>query len=163
MTYDFFSEDRINTRPCCICLAGLPRSGKSTLARFLWEKRGIVPINGDDYRRAIHDKRYDAALDQDVHRWVAQTAQTLLNRGVSVSVEGTFLTREIRCKFESGLGWLEPLWVWCIPPDNHEDLLRLSEFPMDVIVKMIDDMEMPAFHPRVIVVGDALTAGNLLT
>lgn len=41
-----------------ICMMGLPRSGKSTLAQMLSEKCGIPMVNRDAVRLALHGQRF---------------------------------------------------------------------------------------------------------
>lgn len=41
-----------------ICMMGLPRSGKSTVARFLSKKLGAPVVNRDSIRLALHGQRF---------------------------------------------------------------------------------------------------------
>ncbi len=127
-------------RPCLVLIAGLPGSGKSTIARGLVEKAGFTRISSDQTRKELagikesetartefgsgiytsewNDRTYDACLKK---------AESLLFQGKRVVVDASFAEEKRRIAFlNSARAWGVPSLLLLCTADETEIKSRLS-------------------------------------
>ncbi len=122
------------TKPTLICMAGLPRSGKTTFARA----QGHPIVNPDSVRLAIHGQRYLDLLEPLV--WIAAKwmVKSLFLAGHSqVVVDATNMTRKRRD------AWQSPDWrtVFKLIDTPFEECVRRAQAVGDAaIIPVIERM-----------------------
>lgn len=113
-----------------ICMMGLPRSGKSTMAAHLREK-GVPIVNQDSIRLALHGRRFIALAEPMVHAIAEIMARSLIIAGhATVCVDETNVRRSVRDK------WKSPDWetlFWEIATSKQTCLDR---------ARAVDDFEI---------------------
>jgi predicted kinase len=89
-----------------ILLMGLPRSGKSTLAKQLHKELGYPIVNPDDCRRALHGEAYIQRAERQVWTLVFYMANALLLGHEGIIVDACNRTRKRRdeWRYELHLG-----------------------------------------------------------
>ena len=92
-----------------VLMMGLPRSGKSTVARELSEKHGWPIVNRDSIRLALHGHRYLAAAEPMVKAIALIMVRSLFNAGhTAIIVDETSIrraTRDFWKSFDSPPEW----------------------------------------------------------
>jgi predicted kinase len=84
-------------RPTLLCMHGLPRSGKSTLARDFSERYGAPVVSGDAIRLALHGQRYAAIAEPMVRAIKRIMVQALFHAGHKIVIsDDTHYSREAR-------------------------------------------------------------------
>ena len=105
-------------RPCLVMVAGLPGTGKSTLARGLAERAGFVVIRSDLVRKEIAGAGFLSGFEAGIYapEWTERTYAECLRRaegqwfeGQRVLIDATFRTEVSRRLF------LDAAETWCIP------------------------------------------------
>jgi len=79
-----------------ICTMGLPRSGKSTVARFLSKHLGAPVVNRDSIRLAMHGQRFAAAAEPLVKATATIMVKSLFAYHDIVIVDETNLNYQTR-------------------------------------------------------------------
>ena len=86
-----------------ICMMGLPRSGKSTVAHELWEELGAPIVNRDSIRLALHGQRYQKEAEAMVKVVAQIMVRALFHAGhKTVIVDETNLKRATRDFWRDG-------------------------------------------------------------
>lgn len=101
-------------------MCGLPRSGKSTVAKQL-ESGGAVRVCPDDIRLALHGQQMLARAEPFVWAIAETMARALLTGGRDVVIDATNITKRRR----------EP-WVWMAREFGTEADIILIETPRSV-------------------------------
>ena len=136
-----------------ICMMGLPRSGKSTVARFLSEKLGVPVVNRDAIRSALHGQRFVKSAEPMVKAIAGVMVNALFAYHKRVIVDETNLRVGTR-EFWIGLGYATEFMNIETP---KEVCLARAEFLDDediqpVIEKMAEDDDRKDYlHPQVLV------------
>lgn len=95
------------TRPApLILVAGLSGSGKSTVARMLSRQIGAVWLRADFERKRLFpetdsERRYSPEATDLTYKQLEQHAHELLNAGLSVVIDATFLDKKQVARFEA--------------------------------------------------------------
>lgn len=85
-----------------VLIAGLPGTGKSTVARIFVERYGGVHISSDSTRNAMNLRgRFDPESKKKVYQAMLDSARMTLLSGQSTVVDSTFIGAGIRSLFES--------------------------------------------------------------
>ncbi|MFM9947050.1 MAG: AAA family ATPase [Saprospiraceae bacterium] len=85
-----------------VLIAGLPGTGKSTVARAFVEHYGGVHISSDSTRKAMNLRgHFDPEDKKKVYQAMLDKAQTALLAGQSAIVDSTFIHASVRNAFES--------------------------------------------------------------
>jgi aminoglycoside phosphotransferase family enzyme/predicted kinase len=111
-------------RPCLVLVAGLPGTGKSTLARALAERAGFRRIRSDQVRKELAGVGQDQRLTREFYssEWTKRTYDECLRRagdilfnGGRVLVDATFRREEHRRLFlDAATHWGVPApWLLC--------------------------------------------------
>ncbi len=90
-------------RNILICLAGLPRSGKSTWAMDMSYRSEFYPIvNKDSIRQALHGRAFDETREDEVCRIATLMVTSLFIAGHEiVCLDETNITYARRCSWQS--------------------------------------------------------------
>jgi predicted kinase len=110
-------------RPCLVLVAGLPGTGKSTLARGIAERAGFTVIRSDVVRKELVGKWPDA-LGEGIYtaEWTERTyaeclrrAEAILADGGRVIVDANFPDEDRRRDFLEAAGRLavQAVFLWC--------------------------------------------------
>lgn len=96
-------------KPKLLITHGLTGSGKSTVARFLVEKLGVIQISSDIERKRLFSVPFDAQnhapiyggiytpeANQKTYQHLSELANNIIHSGYSVIVDATFLKNEQR-------------------------------------------------------------------
>lgn len=87
----------MNPKPKLILVAGLPASGKTTLADALATRLGAVRLNSDALRQNLNLRgHYDAASKQMVYNAMLSSADNALRAGKDLVVDSTFYKESLR-------------------------------------------------------------------
>lgn len=85
-----------------LLIAGLPGSGKSTVARIFAEQYGGVHISSDSTRKAMNLRgHFDPDDKKKVYLAMLDKARTALLAGQNAIVDSTFIYADVRNAFES--------------------------------------------------------------
>jgi predicted kinase len=88
--------------PVLLLIAGLPGTGKSTVARAFTERYGGAHINSDLLRQAMGLRgHYGPADKENVYQAMLDSARATLLDGQSAVVDSTFYRADIRAPFEA--------------------------------------------------------------
>ncbi len=88
--------------PYLLLIAGLPGSGKSTVARAFVERYGGVHISSDLMRKAMNLRgHFDPKDKNKVYLAMSDKARTALLNGENAVVDSTFIDTNVRSLFES--------------------------------------------------------------
>ncbi len=122
-----------------LATVGLPRSGKTTLCRDLYQPRGWTVVNPDNFRLAIHGQRYAAEAEPFVWACVHAAVDALLRSGNRVIVDATNLLIERRRP------WLERGALFVVVDTPEQECVRRAEAAADAyIVPVIERMTRTA-------------------
>lgn len=87
----------MSPKPILILVAGLPASGKTTLADALAEKLGALRLNSDTIRSKLNLRgKYDSASKQKVYDAMITLAEEALLTGHTLIVDSTFYKANLR-------------------------------------------------------------------
>ncbi|NUO00542.1 MAG: AAA family ATPase [Saprospiraceae bacterium] len=87
---------------CLILIAGLPGTGKTTLARAFVQRYGGRHINSDLLRKAMNLKGHYGQEDKKkVYEAMLESTRATLTDGKSVVVDSTFVRESVRAPFEA--------------------------------------------------------------
>lgn len=93
------------SKPVLIQMVGLPRSGKSTVAKELSEKMGFPIVNRDSVRLAVHGLRFSLEHEPIVNKITVTMVKALLLAGAKgVVLDETNIRRDRRLK------WHDDAW-----------------------------------------------------
>jgi predicted kinase len=128
-----------------ICMMGLPRSGKSTLARALSEKCGIPIVNRDSIRLALHGQRFVPLAEPMVKAISGIMVNSLFIAGHhTVVVDETNIRRSTR-DFWAGLNKDAKIEFWHVDTSKDVCLERARSMNdaaiQPVIERMAEDFE----------------------
>lgn len=85
-----------------VLIAGLPGSGKTTLAQAYAERFAAEHINSDSVRKALGLMgHYEPADKATVYETLFQSAEKALRQGKTVLVDSTFYQKALRDAFEN--------------------------------------------------------------
>src|SRR4051812_23568777 len=85
-----------------ICLMGLPRSGKSTIAEKLRKQLGAPVVNADAVRLALHGQRYESLAELFVKAIRVVMVRALFGAGhETVIYDETNFSRAVRDSMKS--------------------------------------------------------------
>jgi aminoglycoside phosphotransferase family enzyme/predicted kinase len=99
--------DEPGNRPCLVLVAGLPGTGKTTLARGLAERAGFEVIRSDEVRKALAAEAgaHDSAdeFEQGIYspEWTERTYRTCLERAAASLFEGQRVLLDATFRSES--------------------------------------------------------------
>ena len=117
-----------------ICMMGLPRSGKTTIARAL----GYPIVNRDSIRLALHGKRFQKEAEPMVKAIAIVMVRALFRAGhTTVIVDETNTTRARR-DF-----WCDKAWTTeflHVPTPPEECRLRAKQCGQEDLMPIIDSM-----------------------
>lgn len=85
-----------------ICLMGLPRSGKSTLAKVMSKEWRAPVVNRDSIRLALHGRRYEKLAEDIVRATAKLMVRALFAYHDTVIVDETNLKRSTRDFWRDG-------------------------------------------------------------
>ncbi len=88
--------------PTLHLICGLPGAGKTTLAKALEARGGIIRLTPDEWMEALGYGLYDEAARERVETLQWTLAQRLLTAGVSVVLDNGFWSREERDRYRGG-------------------------------------------------------------
>ena len=128
-----------------ILTVGLPKSGKTT-----WAQRQLQPVvNPDAIRLALHGQAF--VREAEPHVWAI--ARTMVRHHFAyghnaVILDATNLTQERRAEWVSPKEWELQFVVFDTPKDTC--VVRAAElgFPIDVIERMAETMDLPSPEDR---------------
>lgn len=87
----------MHPKPMLILVAGLPASGKTTLANAIAASLGAVRINSDALREKLNLRgQYDEASKQKVYDAMLTLAEEALLAGSNLVVDSTFYKEDLR-------------------------------------------------------------------
>ena len=127
-----------------ILMVGLPRSGKTTVARGL----GLPIVNPDSVRLALHGQRFIPSAEPMVWAMVRVAAHALLMNHNTIIIDAcnqTFARRDEWYKWASRLGYEMDIEVWEIPTTPDICIDRAVEAGdtqiAEIITKMANEYE----------------------
>ncbi len=112
--------EQVSSPPLCVAVAGLPGTGKSTVARLLAQRLGAVWLRSDALRKELFPRpAYTPAESQATYQELLRRAEAALARGQSVVLDATFRRRALRqaareMASRRGARWL---LVWVTAPE----------------------------------------------
>jgi len=124
-------------------MMGLPRSGKTTVARRLSKILGVPIVNRDSIRLALHGQRYQKSAEPMVKAIALVMVRALFEAGHSVVIVDETNVRRSTRDFRRSDDWVtEILSVFALP----EVCLRRAgaandEVIQSVIMNMVDTFE----------------------
>lgn len=137
-----------------ILIAGLPGSGKTTIAEALAAKVGGLHINSDNMRIQMELQGHYAALDKQI---VYQAMADAVSTGLCsmpprpVIADSTFVKADLRKSFETlarqadcPFFWV---WVWASPEETEKRMKQkrqYSEADFSVYLKLKEVLDHPA-------------------
>ena len=131
----------MNKKQTLIGLCGLPRSGKSTLAKWLSKKLSCPIVNPDSVRLAMHGKAFIPEAEPFVWATVGVMTRSLFLAGhQNVIVDATNTTRKRRDVWNAyrdmgfAVGWVD------VSTPQHACRERAESGGRHDLVKIIDDM-----------------------
>ncbi len=149
------------TEPLCVVVAGLPGSGKSTVARLLAQGLGALWLRSDALRKELFPQpSYTPEESRATYRELLRRADAALARGQSVVLDATFRSRALRQAARErarrrGARWL---LVWVTAPEDavRARLARrrgdLSDADYAVYLQLRSEVEPPSDQePHVVV------------
>lgn len=129
------------TRPALVLTAGLPGTGKSTLAHALAEHACFEVISTDRIRKELmsettnHDQPYSAAHKDEVYTECLHRSRQILRRGGRVIVDATFHREGRRRSFIALARELNVrliVFICDLPPERaHRRLARRTDDPSE--------------------------------
>ncbi len=152
-----------------ILIAGLPATGKSTLARAVSESIGARHLNSDNVRDALGLRgRYSPEDKETVYHALLERAREALRDGQDVVVDSTFYKDSIREPFRRLANATGARLLWVVVKAREQSILeRLktpradSEADMDVYIA-IRDAEEPLEDPHLTVWSDDETPEEMV-
>ncbi len=137
--------------PTAYVVAGLSGSGKSTVGRWLARHQGAVHLRSDAIRKHLAGQSpltpggaelYTPAFTEQTYATLISTAQALLNVGVSVVLDATFLRPEHRAALDALQGFTVHRLV-CTAPEAHlrERLQRRTQDASDATVDLLPQQQ----------------------
>ena len=88
--------------PQLILIAGLPGTGKSTVAKAYIQQYGGVHINSDLLRNTMKMRgHYDPTDKEKVYNAMLESTWNALEEGKNAIVDSTFISEQIRATFEA--------------------------------------------------------------
>lgn len=122
----------------CIAMMGLPRSGKSTIAKYLSGKYGAPIVNRDSIRLALHGQRFVPEAEPFVKAISDVMLRSLFITGHNiVIVDETNYSRSARDTLKSD-GWDTVFYELKIDPDVCKERAIITEKPD--LIPVIDSM-----------------------
>jgi len=152
-------------KPLLLVVGGLMGTGKSTLARALADALLLQTFQTDGVRRelfgqsesptAFDAERYAPQNRQRVYDELARLADQVLGRGVSVVLDGTYMSAAHRSEVQQ-LGrknGVQPLFCFCQCPDEVargriESRLRMGRDPSEARPELLEGQRQEADFPR---------------
>jgi hypothetical protein len=148
----------IAARPTCTLVAGPSGSGKSWLAERVALRTGAVHVRSDLERKrlagldpvahapaAVGEGLYTGALTNEVYRQLADDAASILEGGLAVIVDATFLSQAQRAAFVAALEsrCARVRIIWCTAPAAElrrriEQRARGDADPSDADVRVLE-------------------------
>lgn len=117
-------------------LVGLPRSGKSTIAKYM----GKPIVNPDAIRLALHGQAFVPDAEAMVWTMTEYMIRSLFLAGHNtVILDATNITRERRDKFKSKK-WIR--WMYELSTDNETCCQRAIMNGKDFLLPIINDMDI---------------------
>jgi tRNA uridine 5-carbamoylmethylation protein Kti12 len=131
-------------KPCLIAMVGLPRSGKSTIAREWAARDGAPIVNRDAIRLALHGKRYEAAAEPMVKAVSLYMIKALFGAGhQTVFYDETNFSYAAR-DFITSPDWLT--YFWCVYTHPDECIRRAHATGQPDLESVIREM-MTRYQP----------------
>jgi len=122
-----------------ICMMGLPRSGKSTVARELSATLGVPIVNRDSIRLALHGQRYESLAEPMVRAIALIMVRALFHAGHdTVIADETNLKETTRSFWQESLEWA----TFFLHVDTPKDvcLARAADMNDEQIQPVIESM-----------------------
>jgi len=123
-----------------ILMMGMPRSGKSTVAKEL----GYPMVNPDSIRLALHGKAFEPLAEPMVWTIAKYMVKSLFIAGHgTVILDATNITRARRKEWDSKT-WDSRILLVDTPLDVCIARAKKCDFPVNVVKRMYNQMELPS-------------------
>lgn len=132
-------EPKVTDKPLLICMCGLPRSGKSTIAKNLSRVLGAPIVNQDAIRLALHGQRFTIEAEPMVKAMALYMIKALFLTGHQVVIcDETNYSRAARDSRRSE-GW--DVVFYHVDTPSAVCKARAVKTGQEDLVKVIDEME----------------------
>jgi predicted kinase len=132
-----------------ICMMGLPRAGKSTVARLLSKVIGAPVVNRDSIRLALHGQRYATEAEPMVRALAKIMVTALFKYHDNIIVDETNLKRETRDFWRGGDHDTSFLYVTTSPELCLERADATNDEEIKAVIQKMDDYAEPLDHDEI--------------
>jgi len=113
------------TLPNFLATSGLPRSGKSTIARKIYQPMGYTVVNPDQFRLTMFGQRYFAPGEPALWATIYHVVDALLASGNKVILDATCLNSERRA------AWVRRGAEFVVVDTPYEECVRRAQAEND--------------------------------
>ncbi len=133
------NNEKLIVNPTLVCMMGLPRSGKSTIARKLSQQYGAPIVDTDSIRLAMYEQAFIKKMEQLV--W--PTAKIMVE-ALFLAGHGTVILDATNCTTKERMTWKSTEWITRfheVPTNSAECKARAIATNQDYLLPVIDRME----------------------